>query len=91
MTEREKMLAGELYSPRDKELRAMHLHVKKLLTKFNKINLANEKKYKKLIKNAAIKRLKSENAILSLPRAAERTPVWQINLHQRRNLRSTRL
>lgn len=50
MTEREKMIAGELYSPRDKELRAMHLHAKKLLTKLNKINLANEKKYKKLIK-----------------------------------------
>lgn len=50
MTEKEKMLAGELYSPLDPELRAMHLRSKKLFGKYNKINPANEKKQIKLIK-----------------------------------------
>ncbi len=50
MTEKEKMLAGELYSPKDPELRKMHLHVKKLFGKYNKINPANEKKLSKLFK-----------------------------------------
>lgn len=50
MTEREKMLAGELYSPADPELRAMHLHVKKLFGKYNKIDPSNEKKLRKLFK-----------------------------------------
>lgn len=50
MTEKEKMLAGELYSPKDPELRKMHLRAKKLFGKYNKINPANEKKQKKLIK-----------------------------------------
>ena len=50
MTEREKALAGELYSPEDKELRAMHLRSKKLFGKYNKIDPSNEKKLEKLIK-----------------------------------------
>lgn len=44
MTEREKMLAGELYRPSDPELHKMHLRSKKLWWKYNKINPANEKK-----------------------------------------------
>ena len=50
MTEREKMLAGELYSAADPELRKMHLRSKKLFGKYNKINPANEKKQDRLIK-----------------------------------------
>ena len=50
MTEREKSLAGELYSPKDPELRALHLRVKGLFGKYNRINPANEKKLNKLIK-----------------------------------------
>ena len=50
MTEREKMLAGMLYSPADPELRAMHLRAKKLFGKYNKIDPSNEKKQDKLIK-----------------------------------------
>ena len=50
MTEREKALAGQLYSPADKELRKLHLKVKKLWGKYNKIDPSNEKKLKKLIK-----------------------------------------
>ena len=50
MTEREKMLAGELYSPKDPELRKMHLRSKKLFGKYNKTNPENEKKLNKLIK-----------------------------------------
>ncbi len=50
MTEREKMLNGELYSPSDPELRKMHLHVKKLFGKYNKLDPSNEKKQDKLIK-----------------------------------------
>ena len=48
MTEREKMLAGELYSPADPELRKMHLRAKKLFGKYNKIDPSNEKKQDKL-------------------------------------------
>lgn len=36
MTEREKALAGMLYSPMDPELRALHLRAKKLFHKYNK-------------------------------------------------------
>ena len=43
------MLAGELYSPNDAELRKLHLRSKKLFGKYNKINPANEKKLKKLM------------------------------------------
>ena len=50
MTEREKMLAGELYSPADPELRKLHLRAKKLFSKYNKICATNEKKQDKLIK-----------------------------------------
>jgi maltose O-acetyltransferase len=50
MTEREKALAGELYSASDKELRTLHLRVKKLWGKYNKIDPSNEKKLYKLIK-----------------------------------------
>lgn len=50
MTEKEKMLAGELYNPADPELRKMHLRAKKLFGKYNKIDPANEKKQDKLIK-----------------------------------------
>ena len=50
MTEREKMLAGELYSPADPELRKMHFRSKKLYTKFNKVNPINHKKQNKILK-----------------------------------------
>jgi len=50
MTEREKALAGELYSPQDPELRKMHLRSKKLFGKYNKIDPSNEKKLTKRIK-----------------------------------------
>ena len=50
MTEREKSLAGELYSPEDSELRKLHLRSKKLWGKYNKIDPSNEKKLKKAIK-----------------------------------------
>lgn len=50
MTEREKALAGELYSPEDPELRKLHLRSKKLFGKYNKIDPSNEKKLEKLIK-----------------------------------------
>ena len=50
MTEREKALNGELYSPEDKELRKLHLRVKKLFGKYNKIDPSDEKKLDKLIR-----------------------------------------
>jgi maltose O-acetyltransferase len=50
MTEREKSLAGELYSPADHELRKLHLRAKKLFGKYNKIDPSNEKKLRKLVK-----------------------------------------
>ncbi len=50
MTEREKALAGQLYSPADAELRKLHLRAKKLFGKYNKLDPANEKKQDKLIK-----------------------------------------
>ena len=50
MTEREKSLAGELYSAKDPELRALHLRAKKLFGKYNSTNPANEKKLNKIIK-----------------------------------------
>ncbi len=50
MTEKEKMLAGELYSPSDPELRRMHLRARKLFGKYNKIDPSNDKKQNKLIK-----------------------------------------
>lgn len=50
MTEKEKMLAGELYSPHDPELHKMHLRVEKLFEKYNKIPAAKYKKRGKLIK-----------------------------------------
>ena len=49
MTERDKMLAGELYCPADAELRKMYLKSKKLCYKYNKINPAREKKLEKKI------------------------------------------
>lgn len=50
MTEKEKMLAGELYSPLDPELRAMHLLAEKLFEKYNKIPAKKPEKRDKLIK-----------------------------------------
>ncbi len=50
MTEREKALSGELYSPNDAELRKLHLRSKKLFGKYNKIDPSNEKKLEKLMK-----------------------------------------
>lgn len=50
MTEREKALSGELYSPKDATLRKLHLRSKKLFGKYNRIDPSNEKKLGKLIK-----------------------------------------
>ena len=50
MTEREKMLAGELYSPADPELRKMYLRSKKLCGKINKCDPSNENKIEKMVK-----------------------------------------
>lgn len=50
MTEREKMLAGELYAPSDPELHSMHLRVQKLFEKYNKLPASKPKKREKLIK-----------------------------------------
>lgn len=50
MTEKEKMLAGELYSPEDAELSAMHDKARKLFEKYNKIPASKQKKRDKLIK-----------------------------------------
>lgn len=50
MTEREKALSGELYSPDDAELRRLHLRAKKLFGKFNRTDPSNEKKLEKIIK-----------------------------------------
>lgn len=50
MTEKEKMLAGELYNPLDKELRTEHFRSKKLFTKFNKVKPNNYKKQEKILK-----------------------------------------
>ena len=58
MTEREKMLAGELYSPADPELRKLHLRAKKLFSKYNKISATNEKNKINLLKNSLEKREK---------------------------------
>ena len=49
-TEREKMLAGELYSPEDKELHALHLKVEKAFYKYNKIPAYKLKKREKAVK-----------------------------------------
>lgn len=50
MTEREKALSGMLYSPKDAELRKLHLRVKKLFGKYNSLCPSNEKRQNKLIK-----------------------------------------
>ncbi len=50
MTEKEKMLAGQLYSPSDPELRKLYLRSKKLCYKYNKINPSKETKLQKKIK-----------------------------------------
>jgi maltose O-acetyltransferase len=50
MTEREKMLAGELYSPQDKELRKLHLKALKLCHKYNNTKPTSYKVYDKLIR-----------------------------------------
>lgn len=50
MTEKEKMLAGNLYAPLDPELRAMHLRAEKLFGKYNKIPAGKPRKRDKLIK-----------------------------------------
>ncbi len=50
MTEREKMLAGELYRPEDPELVKLHLRSRKLFGKYNKIKPEKVKKLNKLIK-----------------------------------------
>lgn len=50
MTEREKALSGELYSPLDDELHALHLRAEKLFEKYNKIPAKNVKKRDKYIK-----------------------------------------
>ncbi len=50
MTEKEKMLAGELYSPEDSELHSMHLSAQKIFLKYNKTKCTQEKKRDKLIK-----------------------------------------
>lgn len=49
-TEREKMLAGELYSPADKTLTALHLKAEKAFQKYNKIPAYKIKKREKAIK-----------------------------------------
>ena len=58
MTEREKMLAGMLYSPQDPELRTMHLRARKLCEKYNKLSPLKHKKRDKLIKKYLGKRAK---------------------------------
>lgn len=50
-TEKEKMLSGELYSPEDKELHALHLLAEKKFEKYNKIPARKTKKREKAIKN----------------------------------------
>ena len=50
MTEKEKMLAGELYSPLDPELHAMHLRAEKIFEKYNKIPASKPGKRDKTIK-----------------------------------------
>lgn len=49
-SEKEKMLLGELYSPEDKELRALHLKAQKRFEKYNKIPASKAKKRVKAIK-----------------------------------------
>ena len=49
-TEKEKMLAGELYSPDDEELHALHLLAEKKFEKYNKIPAKKAKKRDKAIK-----------------------------------------
>lgn len=49
-TEKEKMLAGELYSPEDKELHALHLKAEKAFEKYNKIPAKKAKKREEAIK-----------------------------------------
>ena len=50
MTEREKALSGQLYSPQDPELRKWHLRARKLFGKYNKLDPSNDRKLDKLIK-----------------------------------------
>ena len=49
-TEKEKMLAGELYRPLDCELHALHLKAEKAFEKYNKIPANKAKKREKSIK-----------------------------------------
>jgi maltose O-acetyltransferase len=51
MTEREKMLAGEMYNPLDEELIAMRLKARLITREFNKLSAEQEEKRKELIKN----------------------------------------
>ena len=50
MTEREKALSGELYTPEDPELHTLHLRAEKIFEKYNKIPAKNIKKRDKVIK-----------------------------------------
>ena len=50
MTEREKALSGQLYSPKDPELRKLHLRARKLFGRYNKIDPSNDRKLDRLIK-----------------------------------------
>ena len=50
MTEREKMLAGELYAPSDPDLVKRHDRARMLFAKYNKTSCKQEKKRDKLIK-----------------------------------------
>ena len=49
-SEKDKMLAGELYSPADKELHALHLKAEKAFYRYNKIPAYKLKKREKVIK-----------------------------------------
>ena len=47
MTEREKMLSGELYDPTDKELEQLRLNARKLARKYNSTDEDDQEKKNK--------------------------------------------
>lgn len=51
MTEREKMLSGELYDPTDKELEQLRVNARKLARKYNSTDEDDQEKQAQILRN----------------------------------------
>ena len=50
MTEREKMIAGEIYNPADKELKDLRFNARILTEEYNKTSIRDKEKRSELLK-----------------------------------------